>query len=271
MQQLTKLSGQLSQALASRPEGLRRLAEGALIAVLTLQAGRMVWLFLEPPADVPAGASMPAPDMSGLSRLNPFAPGSSGTAAIEADSSGYGLFGISADGLGGGSAIIGLQDGTQVSVAVGEALPDGAVLQSVDVSHVTLAIGPRRVRVEFASPDLGSDGAGTATAAPEEAAAEPAEDTVAVVDPARLVAEAGLRPKLEGMTMKGLVVSARGESPQLDAAGLQDGDVILSINGTALTSPQALNTLRQRLRSASSAEISYERDGQRRMTTVRTG
>lgn len=271
---LTKLASPLGEALATRPDGLKRLAEGALIAVLAIQAGRAVWLFLDPPADPPAISGAVAADPAILTRIDPFTGGAGASGPVSEDNGGYGLFGISADGAGGGSAIIGLPDGSQVSVAVGEAVADGVTLESVEMDHVILNAGSRRLKVAFPDINLNpAEGAAEAGADSGNGTAAEATPTVAaatLVDPQALMAEAGLRPAMNGLHLKGLSVTAKGEAPQLAAAGLQDGDIILSVNGTALTSPQALNTLRQRLASAPRAEISYERDGQRRMTTIRT-
>lgn len=270
MQPITKLIPPLGSALAARPDGLRRLAEGALIALLAVQSGRAVWLFLEPSPEAPPAVQAPPADISILTRVDPFAGGPLQTAPVSEDNGGYTLYGVSADGAGGGSAIIGQPDGTQVSVAVGESIGNGATLDSVEMDHVILDVGSRRLKVAFPdvsliaidSAQVGEEGATVA----DTSNAEPSS----VVDPQALMAEAGLRPAMNGVRLEGLSVTAKGDAPQLAAAGLQDGDIILSINGTALTSPQALNTLRQSLASAPQVEISYKRDGQRRMTTVRT-
>jgi general secretion pathway protein C len=91
-----------------------------------------------------------------------------------------------------------------------------------------------------------------------------------VVDPQRLMAQASLRPRIQGLGVNGFTVSSAGNASELRAAGLQAGDVILSVNGTALNSPQAIGALRGQLASAPSAEIQYERNGEMRTTTIRT-
>ncbi|WP_312127651.1 type II secretion system protein N [Brevundimonas sp.] len=245
---------------------LRRGLEVLLIVILLVQAGRLVWLFAAPAPDV-AVRSAPKPDTAILGRYDPFV-GASVSAAV-VDTTGFTLFGVSADGLGGGSAIIGGPDGVQVSVAVGEAVTGGVTLKSVGPDHVTLARGDTLSRLYF--PDVTTDVAAPVedTGADTQSEAAPA-NAAAVVNPARLMAQAGLRPRLDGLRVTGLTVTASDEASELAAAGLQNGDVILSVNGTALTSPQALNTLRERLANAPSAEISFERGGQRRMTTITT-
>lgn len=242
---------------------LRRGTEILLVAILLVQGGRLVWLFAEPDADHVVAPRNIKADPAVLTRFDPFFGGAS--VNIETDSSGYSLFGINADGSGGGSAIIGLPDGSQVSVAVGESFGDGAVLRSVGFDHVTVARGESLSRIYFA------DAAPLASEAAPVVEEESSQTSQAIiVDPAKLVSEAGLRPKLDGVRIIGLSISAAGNAPELAKAGLQDGDVILSVNGTALTSPQALATLRERLSTAATAEISFARGGARQMTTIRT-
>jgi general secretion pathway protein C len=60
------------------------------------------------------------------------------------------LFGVRADGAGGGSAIIGLADGRQISVGVGEAVEPGLTLQSVGADHVVLSRNGALSRLIFA-------------------------------------------------------------------------------------------------------------------------
>jgi len=240
----------------------------ALLIGIVIQLGRAIWVFVEPEQLHTNLNTSAVIDMAVLSRVDPFF--AEGQAAVEAtaDNGGFSLFGVSADGVGGGSAIIGLPDGVQVSVAVGEEVGTGSVLKTVNPDHVIIQMNGRFLRVGF--PEMGV----MQTQAPDEEAtsadAEAPPAQAALVDPSKLVAEAGLRPKMEGLSVKGLQVSAGENVPQLAAAGLQDGDIILSVNGTALNSPQAIATLRQRLSNAATAEISYERGGQRRMTSIRT-
>jgi general secretion pathway protein C len=59
------------------------------------------------------------------------------------------LYGLRSDGAGGGSAIIGLADGRQVSVGVGEEVEPGLVLRAVGPDHVTLARGASVSRLAF--------------------------------------------------------------------------------------------------------------------------
>lgn len=260
---------------------LRRLVEILLIALLLVQAGRLIWLFAapRPKAEAPAAAPAATPvDVSILSRFDAFfRTGGQGAlaGASGAEASQMRLFGVRAGGVGGGSAIIGLADGRQISVGVGEEVEPGLVLQSVAPDFVTLARGQSLTRLEFTDAPVGAASPPPPPSTPQVVtppAASPASNAnaAAVVNPQRLIAQAALRPRLQGLGVKGLTVSSAGDGSELRSAGLQAGDVILSVNGVALNSPQAVGALRSQLADASSAEIQYERGGQTRTTTIRT-
>lgn len=257
-----------------RRPSLRPVVEAVLIVLLLVQAGRLVWLFAAPaPQAATQARPLPDVDLGVLTRFDAFfRNGGSGEAASASDGGGLTLFGVRADGAGGGSAIIGLADGRQVSVGTGEEVEPGLTLSAVAPDHVMLSRGGAPFRLDF--PDMAGGVAPTSPAPPP--AAEPAAQPAAsaeggvVVDPQRLIAQAGLRPRIQGLGIKGLTVSASGDGGELRNAGLRSGDVILSVNGTALNSPQALAALRGQLADAPSAQIQFERDGQVRSTTLRT-
>lgn len=263
----------------ARPASLRPVLEIALVALLAVQAGRLVWIAVEP-APAAASASNPRPttppDFSIFQRFDAFfrtGGQSSYAEATAAGSSQMRLFGVRAGGPGGGSAIIGLADGRQLSVGVGEEVEPGLVLQSVGADHVTLSRGGSVSRLIFSETPVG---AAVPPPPPSEAVVvappppQPAETAGPVVDPASLIGQASLRPRMQGLRMNGVTVSATGDGAVLRAAGLQSGDVILAVNGTDLNSPQSLSGLRGQLSNATSAEIRFERDGQVQTTTIRT-
>jgi len=266
--QSLKPLGQLSWPSFVRGRDWRQWLALMLVVGIVIQLGRAVWIFVEPTQTHTNSPDLILADVAALNRTDPFF--AEGQMAVEAagDTGGFKLFGVSADGDGGGSAIIGLPDGSQISVAAGEQVSDGAILKTVNADHVIVEMNARLLKVGFPE-ETAAFVSVSQDEDPEPQADAPAAEA-AIVDPVKLVAEAGLRPKMEGLSIKGLQISAGENATQLTAAGLQDGDIILSVNGTALTSPQALTTLRQRLSNAATAEISYERGGQRRMTSIRT-
>ena len=253
-----------------------RIAAGVLALILLVQVGRLVWLFGAP---APVLATTDAPpakpvDMSILTRFDAFfrtgAP-SSLAGASGAEASQLRLFGVRAGGEGGGSAIIGLADGRQLSVGVGEEVEPGLTLREVGPDFVTLARGESLSRLAFTETPAGAASPPPPPSTEQVVTPSPAAAPAgAVVDPQRLMAQASLRPRIHGLGVNGFTVSSAGDASELRAAGLQAGDVILSVNGTALNSPQAIGALRGQLASAPSAEIQYERNGEMRTTTIRT-
>ncbi|MDI6624522.1 MAG: type II secretion system protein N [Brevundimonas sp.] len=265
------------EALAARPDRVRAAMEATLALLLIVQLGRLVWIAVEP-VDIPAAATVARPqaqpvDYAVFQRFDAFFRTGARSSLAEdtaAGSSQMRLFGLRSDGAGGGSAIIGLADGRQLSVAVGETIEPGLVLQSVGADHVVLARGASLSRLIFSELPVGAATPPPPPPVPQTVTPTPAPAT-ASVDPAQLMAEAALRPRMQGLKVNGFTISSRGESPTLAAAGLQPGDVILAVNGQALDRPDRIAALRGQLADAASAEIRFERDGAVQTTTIRTG
>src|SRR5690606_13597831 len=101
-------------------------AEIALVAVLGIQAARLVWTFAEPAGPVGAepkhGGAARIGDLSILSRFDPFFRAGEAAPApgAEAPNQGLRLFGVRVAGDGAGSAIIRTTDGREASFATGE-------------------------------------------------------------------------------------------------------------------------------------------------------
>lgn len=267
---------------------LRRGIEVALVIVLLVQIARLVWVFLAPSPVMTtdaAAATVAAPDYSIFQRFDAFfrtgAPGAL-TEATAQGSSQMRLYGVCADGAGGGSAIIGLADGRQVSVGVGEEIEPDLILRSVANDHVVMARGESLSRLMFTELPMGAAAPPPPPTAPQvvtpqgAAPVEASQAAVATtsspsVDPARLMAQAGLRPRMQGLGINGFTVSGAGDGTALAAAGLRSGDVILAVNGQALDSPARIAGLRGQLSNSTSAEIRFERNGVEQTTTIRTG
>lgn len=271
-------STQAREAFSARPNRVRSAVEATLALLLIVQLGRLVWIAVEP-VDVPA-ADVTRPqvkpaDYSVFQRFDAFfrTGGQSSLAEDTAAHSGQmRLFGVRSDGAGGGSAIIGLADGRQLSVAVGETIEPGLILQSVGADHVVLARGGSLSRLIFSDLPAGAAPPPPPPPGPQTVTPTPAAPAAgAAVDPASLVAEASLRPRMQGLKMNGLTVTANGEAPALAAAGLKSGDVILAVNGQPLDRPDRIAALRGQLSESTSAEIRFERDGAVQTTTIRTG
>ena len=261
-----------------RAAHLRVVVEAVLIGLLLLQAGRLVWIVVDPkaPSMAPlAQAQIKPADLTVFQRFDAFfrTGGLSSLADVtNADTAQLRLFGVRSGGAGDGSAIIGLADGRQVSVGVGEEVEPGLVLKEVGQDYVTLARGLSVSRLVFSEVPVGAPPPPppppgeqvVGPAAPASAPSAPA----AAVDPSRLMAQASLRPRMQGMAIKGFTVSGSGD--QLAAAGLQAGDVILSVNGNELTGLDRIAALRGQLANSANAEVRFERAGQVQTTTIRT-
>jgi len=281
-------SRQVRAVAAARPDRVRLGVEIALVLALIAQLGQLSWILLRPAtaAEVPASAAAPfkPADPSVFQRFDAFFRTGGQSSLAEASAAGSGqmrLYGLRSDGAGGGSAIIGLADGRQVSVGVGEEVEPGLVLSGVGPDHVTLARGASVTRLIFSDLPVGAappppppPGPQTVTppANPGPApTAAPASASGPAVNPARLMAQAGLRPRMRGLRMDGFTVSGAGDGAALRAAGLRPGDVILAVNGQPLDSLERIAALRGQLSDSDSAEIRYERNGVTQTSTIRTG
>lgn len=269
-------AGRSVDAVRPRGAGLRRGVELTMAALILIQLVRLVMLFMAPNTGAQAAEAVTAPNTGVLSRFDAFfhtGERSSLAELTHAGSEQLRLFGVRAGAGGGGSAILGLPDGTQLSVGVGEEIQPGLVLRAVAEDHVTVARGTSVSRIDFGEVPVGAASVPPPPATPQVVAPPrpvAPRPEAAVVDPARLMAEAGLRPRMQGLSVNGFTVTARGQSADLAAAGLRAGDVILSVNGIALDGPSAINRLRTDLAEAPEAVIRFERDGAPQTTTVRT-
>ena len=266
--------GSVRRRLADHPRTLRIGVEIALGLALVVQLVRLVLILTAPGAapEIPSGARPVAADLGVFQRFDPFLRRQSGEITATTTAGGYRLFGLRQGGPGGGSAIIGLADGRQVSVGVGEEIGQGVTLKSVGAESVTLSRGGADQTLAFAEVPMSAPVAvadDDPVVAPPPATA-PAAAQTRLIDPARLAAQAALRPRLQGARVNGLTISGRGDGAALRAAGLQSGDVILAVNDTELNSLESLNALRGELGAAPTARIRFERNGQVQTVTVRT-
>ena len=255
------------------PGGPRGLTEAVLAGLLALPAAAMLWMVVTPagPFGAPSSRSSATPDVSVLARIDGFfrtgAP-SSLAEATAANSGSLRLFGLRAGGAGGGSAIIGLSDGRQVSVAVGEEIEPGLRLESVASDHAVVARGASRTRLAFSEAPAGAaptppPPSGQQVIAPTSRAA-----TGASGDPMQLLSSGALTPHVVDQRITGFVITPAGAGPAAQA-GLLPGDVIQAVNGQALDSVSSLPRIAAGLAGAESLNIRYERGGEVRAATLR--
>lgn len=246
-----------------------------LLLVVLVQAGRGVWLLVEPlrdPEPTPASAIAPLPgDVPLLAGRDPFFGGSGAPVEAATDAEGWRLFGLRT-GADGGSAILARESEPQRTFGVGEEIAPGIVLASVARDHALLRVGGSERKLEM--PEVTSVLATPAPAASVPSAAPPMADSapleVADVHPGQLLSQAGLRPALEGGRIAGYTLLPRGDSRLIQAAGLQAGDVLTGVNGQPLDAERLPEVLAQ-LQSSPRAIVTFRRDGQTRTVTLGSG
>lgn len=226
--------------------------ELALLALLAIQSARLMWAIVTPIAPLgawtPTGPTLPSDPGSVFATFDPFyrvsGAQASGPAAVT--SLQLTLFGTRIDGAqGGGSAIVAGPDGEQKSIAVGEEVAPGVVLKAVAFDHITLDRGGATEDLFLAqsgattggtTPDPGAPMNRTTPGAPPPGAASPGPPPPGagvppVAAPATTTAvrpEVSAIPRIEGGRINGLTLRGTGA---YRAAGLQDGDVLMQVNG----------------------------------------
>lgn len=244
---------------------LRHATEAGLALVAAALAARLVWALVAPIGPVGQavattmsdGRPVPA-DLAILERFDPFYRGgpTGTTAAPVADASGLRLFGVRS----GASAILAGPDGKQAPYRIGEEVAPGVTLAAVGLDHVVLNALGRRTTLNFPQPTpTGPVAMPTTYAAPPAPAAAPLT-----------TAAAALTPRMTDGRVDCFAIQPQGGGEALASAGLQPGDVLLSVNGRGLASADAAGQLSQDLAGAEQAVIQYERDGQVRTATIRT-
>jgi general secretion pathway protein C len=182
------------------------------------------------------------------------------------------LFGIrSNEASGSGSAIIADAAGLQNSFATGEEIMPGVILNSVAFDHVVLSnngsieklyldqsipatsVGGKITRLPgVSSAPTSSSNAGSAPVAGGTGSGKLSAENVAK--------NVGLAPRNSNGQVTGLVVSARDDGSVLRAAGLKDGDIIVSVNGRKVGSSA---DIAQQLRPGARMSIEVERGAEK--------
>ena len=237
-------------ALHSRSRLLGRLPrptvfaalELVLLSLLAVQGVRLFWTLATPVEQVgewgASSALVAAPtDGSALGSFDPFFRLSDDGGQGVAASLNIKLYGVREDrATGRGSAIIALADGAQQSFVVGDEIAPGVTLADVGFDSVTISGGGRREQI-FLDPSL------PARPVAEAAAATPAAPAAAPDSQIRF------QPRVSGGRVAGLAVGPGSDGGYaLRAAGLEPGDVIVSINGRRVTSVDQAQTIARQAR-----------------------
>ncbi len=280
-----RMSGQRSGSSLSRGgaagvwRGVEALgvAEWALLALLALAVARLGWAVVTPMGPVggwqPAAAAPVQAQAGAGAGFDPFfrSAGVAGAAALS--SLDLVLMGTRVDQASGrGSAIIALPDEMQLSFAVGEEILPGVRLVAVGFDVVTIDNGGTREQLFL--DQSAPAGGGAATALPATLVPPPAAGREVVSMAPRLAADLQVMPRMEGTVITGLVLTPRGSGMAFAAAGLQPGDVLVSVDGTGITAlmttlgdPAAL----VRRLDAGGVRLGLERGGQAVNVTLGAG
>jgi general secretion pathway protein C len=76
-----------------------------------------------------------------------------------------------------------------------------------------------------------------------------------------LSSQIGFAPRMNGSQVTGVVLSPQGSGEAFRAAGLQPGDVLLSVGGQRITSPAQLAALRGQIGTSNNVSVQVERGG----------
>lgn len=208
------------------PTDLHFWLKAILLALVAIQAARLVWVIAVPVG--PFGEWRPTPprllspeaQVAIIAAVDPFFRSGATPGAAEAPSLDLELFGTRASqGRVPAAAILGPADGEQRTYAVGEEVAPGVKLAAVAFDHVVLDRSGATQTIYMPQADAGEGGsdAGAAMAASVGNAFE-------------------LKPRKQGERVTGVLVGPGSNQQLFAAAGFQDGDVIVAVNGAQITS-----------------------------------
>ncbi|HST35908.1 MAG TPA: PDZ domain-containing protein [Allosphingosinicella sp.] len=225
----------------------RRALTGGGLVIAVLLAYLLLWRGepAPPPVQAPAtqAVTSTAPPVP-VPQAPPVPP--------PADASQLRLYGVM-----GGGAVIGLADGSQRYVPLGREVLPGLTLKRLEVHHAVLDSGGTEIRLGF---DGIAEAQATAAPPPGQAAQAPAGEASLRQETQRY--RLGLVARRQNGRVTGFIVRPGAELPTLARAGIQPGDVILSVNGSTLNEEQMLE-LAWTIANSNRTEFEVERGGRR--------
>jgi len=226
-----------------------------LAAALGVQCARILWAAITPVGMFGDWRPPPVIEMSPRARAALFASFDPfyRTAPVQTDTHAVTglalqLFGTRVnEASGAGSAIIAGPDGAQASYAVGDTIVSGVTLKAVAVDHVVLS-------------HAGSDE--LLFLDQSKAAPPPPDAAPSLLRADRLSTELGLVPRVgTGGSVTGLSVSPAAPGGAFAQAGFRPGDVIVSIDGRAVRSPNDVQAFVQALNPGAQVALQVDRGG----------
>lgn len=275
---------------------LLRYATLLLALVCALLLARLTWMLLEPstllPAyDPPAAASATVNDTNSraagyteLARLSVFGRSDQAPAVVVVDapetSLNWVLKGVFADqDPGKGAAILTTQGQSERLYRVGADLPGNVRLDQVLADRVILARDGtlETLRLQRRAEQRSSNRSASNRAAPSRMVDIPSEDMGGTPridrdawtsDPQRFLEVVSANPVMVDGQVYGLEVNPARNAREFAAAGLEAGDVIISVEGTPVGEINDYRDILQELGSSSSVSLYLERNGQPLSLTI---
>lgn len=248
---------------------LQKPLEYAMIGVVAATALGLVWALAAPTARDDAASSAPVRFDASPSAFAAFDPffrlnlGAGGPGVVT--SLNLTLHGVRADSVSGrGSAIIGLPDGTQNSYAVGDEIVPGAVLAAVAFDSVT-------IMRDGARETLYLDQSVDAPVAPISAGPAQPDPFAAIRAPTAappLIADISAEPRMRDGRIDGYILQPGAIGSAFAGAGLQRGDVLMTIDGRKVGDGAGLEQLAG---GGQAVTVEVERGGKRIPLTVGGG
>lgn len=208
------------------------------------------WISASPAPQAPAPTPAPAPVVT-PSIPSPATPPP--VPIVSAD--GLVLYGVSGASRNA-AAIIGSRLGGQRVVTVGRDYRPGLKLAEVGLDYAVLQNGPRGVRLELSRYEAGGSAKVTA--------ALPAEEEQKIE---AAVLRNILKPVMSNNRIGGYALKPGESLPQLIRAGLQPGDVIMSVNGSQLDE-ERMSELAWQMGNAAKTEFIFMRNGKKMRATL---
>lgn len=206
------------------------------------------------PKPGPAAPAAPPLPVAVPSPVPPTAP-----AKAAATVQGLALFGLSGSGSAG-LAVLGSEDGPQRIVRVGREFLPGVRLEAVGLDHAVVVEGRQPLRLELRRH---AAAAGPRIGLPlGEIRSSEAEQKMAAAALAR-----ELSPKTSGGRITGFAVRRVSNLPRLREAGMRDGDVIVSVNGSQFDE-ERMSELVWELNNAAKTDFVLVRNGKRLRISV---
>ncbi len=251
-----------------------KLLAALLLLFAMVQVARIIWTIFTPIAPLgnwqsAAPQVMPAAQRTTLfQQFDPFFRLQTQNVAASSEtitSLPITLFGVrSNQASGSGSAIIADAAGLQNSFATGEEIMPGVTLHSVAFDHVVVsnngALEKLYLDQSVPAPTVGGTPPVTAPITAAAATVTAAPGSGVKLNPETVAKNVGLAQRNENGKVTGLIVSARDDGSVLKAAGLRDGDIIVSVNGNPVGSAA---DLAKNLRPGANVSLEVERGGQK--------